>query len=197
MPSVVSCRSHFAPHADVPGFGWHLSKGAVKHYSIWQKVVLARLLRLARSCADFPGLPREPCTRRPSTGRQAAGSSGRAPPLRHMHAPRMSIHARRRAFAGILIAIASPENPVWAITTPAIIVGTPPIMASPPSHFGCVRSTSSAIQDRGETHRETRHARQPDLDLTDRESGVKESLLLRGGCRSPGHPPSTSALSRP
>jgi hypothetical protein len=38
----------------------------------------------------------------------------------------MSIHTSRRGLAGILIAIASPENPVYAITSPATMVGTPP-----------------------------------------------------------------------
>jgi hypothetical protein len=34
-----------------------------------------------------------------------------------------------------LIAIAGPENPVYAITTPATVVGTPPTIASPPTHL--------------------------------------------------------------
>jgi hypothetical protein len=55
-----------------------------------------------------------------------------------MKTPRMSIHTRRTELAGILIAIAGPENPVYAITTPATVVGTPPTIASPPTHFGYV-----------------------------------------------------------
>jgi hypothetical protein len=47
--------------------------------------------------------------------------------------------------AGILIAIAGPENPLYAIMPPAIVVATPPAMASPPIHFGYASSTSKAI----------------------------------------------------
>jgi hypothetical protein len=36
-----------------------------------------------------------------------------------MNTPRLSIHTSRTKLAGILIAIASPEKPVYAITTPA------------------------------------------------------------------------------
>lgn len=41
--------------------------------------------------------------------------------------------------AGMLIAIAIPENPVYAITKPPTIVDTPAAMASQPIHFGYVR----------------------------------------------------------
>jgi hypothetical protein len=52
-------------------------------------------------------------------------SSVRTPGRRHMITPRVSIHTRRMEPAAILIAIASLENPVYAITTPATVVGTP------------------------------------------------------------------------
>ena len=66
------------------------------------------------------------------------------PTRRHMNPPRASIHNTKRRFAGILIVIASPENPVYAITTPAAIVGTPPAMARHANHFG-YSSRSTAI----------------------------------------------------
>ena len=62
-----------------------------------------------------------------------------------MSPERASIQNNKRAFAGILIAIASPENPVYAITTPPTIVGTLPAMASTANHFGYTSSPSRAI----------------------------------------------------
>ncbi len=62
-----------------------------------------------------------------------------------MNPARASIHNSSRRFAGILIAIASPEKPVYAIATPATIVGTPPAMATPANHLGYVSSPRSAI----------------------------------------------------
>jgi hypothetical protein len=46
--------------------------------------------------------------------------------------------------AGIVIAIANSENPVYAITIPATVAGTPATRANPPNHFGYVESTGSA-----------------------------------------------------
>jgi hypothetical protein len=53
-----------------------------------------------------------------------------------MRTPRVSIHTRRTALAGIVIAIESPEKPEYAITTPETIIEMPDAMASAANHIG-------------------------------------------------------------
>ena len=57
-------------------------------------------------------------------------SSLLVPAWRHIITPKAIIQRRIKELAGMLIAIARPEKPVCAITTPATAVGTPPTMAS-------------------------------------------------------------------
>ena len=90
--------------------------------------------------------------------------------------------------AGMLIAIESPENPVYAIARPPTVVSTPPTMASPPIHLGYVRPASNAtpytVTVRPNT--ETQHAGESDLDLPDGKRALKGDLFLRRWRTGPG-----------
>src|SRR5260370_4132764 len=109
-----------------------------RHLIAILKVELDRSLQLSSGRFELAELHRNPplvdSTQRPGSAadrRQAGVSSIRLP--RHMKTPRMSIHTRRTELAGMFIAIAGPEKPVYAITPPATLVGMPPTITRPPT----------------------------------------------------------------
>jgi len=55
---------------------------------------------------------------------------------RHIKTPMMMIHTSTTELAGMLMFIASPEKPVYAVMIPASETATPAITASQPNHLG-------------------------------------------------------------
>ena len=64
------------------------------------------------------------------------GRSYGAAGSRHMQSPSAIIQRSSTELPGMLTAIESPENPVYAIKRPAAAVVTPPMSASPFTHLG-------------------------------------------------------------